>query len=66
MGKFKIPFEPPWDDLKREAVSENGTKCYIFDSCVVREPDERAAIDRGIVEIIVRSDRRRFLGRLEK
>lgn len=44
---FTFPFEPPWEDLRAEGSTPNGGKFYIFDSCVIRDPEERAAIDRG-------------------
>ena len=43
---FTFPFEPPWEDLRAEGNTPNGGKFYIFDSCVIRDPEERAAIDR--------------------
>ena len=59
--KFVYPFKPPWEDLRKTVVTSNGTKCYIFDTCVVTDPEERAQIDRNIADIIIRNDQRKFL-----
>lgn len=64
--KFKFPFEPPWEDLRKTVVTSNGTKCYIFDTCVVTDPEERAQIDRNIANIIIEHDRRKFLEELDR
>ena len=69
MGKqfeIKFPFEPPWEDLRREGTARNGAKVYIFDSCVVRDPEERAAIDREVAAVLMRAERRRFLAALDE
>lgn len=65
LNKFKIPFEPPWDDLKMAMTAENGIKCYIFDSCVERDPEKRAAIDRDVGELLARAERKKFLDQLD-
>lgn len=62
--EFKFPFEPPWEDLKMTVVASNGTKCYIFDSCVVRDPVERAKIDERIGDILARAERRQLMERM--
>lgn len=59
--EFKFPFEPPWDDLKMELTASNGAKVYIFDSCVERDPEKRAAIDRQVAEVLIRAERRKFM-----
>ena len=64
--KFTFPFEPPWEDLRKTVVTSNGVKCYIFDTCVVTDPEERAQIDRNIADIIIRNDQRKFLKELER
>lgn len=65
MGKgkfeFKFPFEPPWEDLRMQGTAPNGVKWYIFDSCVVRDPEERAAIDRNLGEIMAQIEREQFI-----
>ena len=38
---------------------------YIFDSCVIRDPEERAAIDRRVADVFVQAERRKFLAALE-
>ena len=63
--EFKFPFEPPWEDLRAEGATPNGGRFYIFDSCVIRDPEERAAIDRRVADIFVQSERRKFLAALE-
>lgn len=63
--EFKFPFEPPWEDLRAEGATPNGGRFYIFDSCVIRDPEERAAIDRRVADIFVQSERRKFLAELE-
>ena len=50
---FTFPFEPPWEDLRAEGSTPNGGKFYIFDSCVIRDPEERAAIDRRVADVFV-------------
>lgn len=63
--KFKFPFEPPAEDLRMTVVTPHGT-CYIYDTCVVTDPEERAQIDRNIANIIIEHDRREFLKRQEE
>ena len=62
---FTFPFEPPWEDLRAEGSTPNGGKFYIFDSCVIRDPEERAAIDRRVADVFVQAERRKFLAALE-
>lgn len=54
---FTFPFEPPWEDLRAEGSTPNGGKFYIFDSCVIRDPEERAAIDRRVADVFVQAER---------
>ena len=49
--EFKFPFEPPWEDLRAEGATPNGGRFYIFDSCVIRDPEERAAMGRRAGEL---------------
>lgn len=63
--KFTFPFEPPMEDLKMVVETANGAKCYIFDTCVVTDPAERAEIDRKVAQIIIERDRREFLRKQE-
>lgn len=62
--EFKFPFEPPWEDLRMEGTTPGGIKFYVFDSCVERDPEKRAEIDRRIAKIFVDSERRKFLAKL--
>lgn len=49
----------------RRGSTPNGGKFYIFDSCVIRDPEERAAIDRRVADVFVQAERRKFLAALE-
>lgn len=49
-----------------EVTTSNGAKVYIFDTYVVRDPEKRAAIDREVGEILARSERRKFMQKLER
>lgn len=64
--KFTFPFEPPWEDLKMEVTTSTGAKAYIFDTCVRRDPEERAAIDREVAGVLMRHERRRFMEKLAR
>lgn len=64
--KFTYPFEPPWEDLQMELTTSNGCKAYIFDTCVRRDPEEKAAVDREVAEVLVRIERRRFMEKLAR
>ena len=64
--EFKFPFEPPWEDLKLTLDLPNGGKAYVFDTCVVRDPVKRAAIDEEVGMILARAERKRFLKRLRE
>ena len=62
---FTFPFEPPWEDLRAEGSTPNGGKFYIFDSCVIRDPGERAAIDGRVADVVVMAERGLLLAALE-
>lgn len=62
--EFTFPFEPPWEDLRMQGTAPNGGKWFIFDSCVVKDPEEKAKIDRNVGEILARSQRRKFMEQL--
>lgn len=59
--KFTFPFVPPTEDLRKVVVTASGARCYIYDTCVVTDPVERAEIDRKVASIIIERDRRAFL-----
>lgn len=59
--EFKFPFEPPWEDLKMQGVTDKGVRFYIFDSCVERDPVKRAAIDEEVGLVLARHERKKFL-----
>ena len=63
--KFTYPFKPPKEDLRMEGTTANGVKFYIYDTCVERDPEKRAEIDRQVAEIIVDAERRRFMAQEE-
>lgn len=64
--EFKFPFEPPWEDMKAEGTAENGTKFFIFDTCVERDPAKRAAIDEEVGLVLARAERKKFLKALQE
>lgn len=64
--EFKFPFEPPKEDLRKVVVTASGARCYIYDTCVVTDPEERKKIERNIANIIIERDRREFLKRQEE
>lgn len=47
-----------------QGTAPNGGKWFIFDSCVVKDPEEKAKIDRNVGEILARSQRRKFMEQL--
>lgn len=58
--KFTFPFVPPKEDLKLvKHIPGKGT-CYIYDTCVVRDPVERARIDAQVSEILTQAELRRM------
>lgn len=64
--EFKFPFEPPWEDLKAEGITESGVRFYIFDTCVERDPVKRAAIDEEVGLVLSRAERKRYLKELQE
>ena len=54
-----FPFQPNMDDCKM-IVESNGVVCYIMDTCCKHfTPEDKARVDRQIVEIAVQSALRR-------
>ncbi len=50
-----FPFQPNMDDCKM-IVESNGVVCYIMDTCCKHfTPEDKARVDRQIVEIAVQS-----------
>jgi len=64
--EFKYPFEPPWEDLRAQGVTETGARWYIFDSCVVTDPKELAAIDEQVGRILAMDQRKKALRALKQ
>ena len=64
--EFKFPFEPPWEDLKQMTECPGIGTVYIFDSCVVTDPEERAKIDEEVAQILAQSKLKAYLAQMEK
>lgn len=63
--KFTFPFVPPKEDLKLvKHIPGKGT-CYVYDTCVVRDPVERARIDAQVSEILTRAEIKRRMREME-
>lgn len=63
--EFKFPFEPPWEDLKLQGTTSTGARYYVFDSCVEKDPEKRAEIDKRVGLILARAERQKFLQSLD-
>lgn len=64
--EFKFPFEPPWEDLKQVTECPGIGTVYVFDSCVVTDPAERARIDEEVGEILARAKLKAYLAQRER
>jgi len=67
MSRCVKPPPPPAEDLVDEGVAGNGVRWAIYDTyCKNFGPKEKEEVDKRLWDIIIRSEQRKLLKRMEK